>query len=110
MKYIDNPKFADAQLAFRMACLMSRLHLDFCKQFIERFGGHGPLVSGVCRDHFPQDAKDILRQLATAVTMYSDRGHAARPKHYSSAAMVHLAREVATRHGSGFYGPQPFRK
>lgn len=108
MKYLDNPKFAAAQSEFESACFFSRIHVEKCAEYLQKYGHHGADVSGICRNHFPVDVKEELRRYVTAVLYHSERGHAARPKHYQAAAVVHLAREVATLHGSGFYGPQPF--
>ena len=74
-----------------------------------QYGSHGADISGACRDHFPDDAKDHLRRIARAVAYHSERGHAARPKGARASSLVRLARDVATRDGGGFYGPQPFQ-
>jgi len=39
---------------------------DLVEESAARFGKHGPLVSGVYRDHFPKAVKDRLRFLARA--------------------------------------------
>jgi hypothetical protein len=38
----------------------------------DTFGDHGPLVSGIVHDHFPQDVKDRLRFLSTARNLTGD--------------------------------------
>jgi hypothetical protein len=40
------------------------------------YGDHGPLVSGIVHDHFPEPTKNLLRTLAHAVTTYGDIAHA----------------------------------
>ncbi len=37
-----------------------------------RFGSHGPLISGVVREHFPDPVKDALRRLARLETHTMD--------------------------------------
>lgn len=106
-QYLDNPRFAAAQSEFESACHASRAYDARLAEALRDHGDHGPAVSGAGRDHFPAETKEHLRRIAQAVAYHSDRGHALRPKYARSAAMRRLAQEVATRDGSGFYGPQP---
>ena len=66
-RYIDNPKFADSQHYFEVAAAVSRAHRDKLNAALLEYGDHGPLVSGVGRDHFPEDVKEELRSLAREV-------------------------------------------
>ena len=107
---LERADLREAQKLFAMACAASRLHNALASYGLERFGDHGSQISGCVREHFPEALKNELRALSYMVTRYSDLGHDARPSRVRSATMRHLARSVATRDGSGFYGPQPYRK
>lgn len=100
----------EAQKLFATACAHSRAHNYYAAKALREFGEHGAQISGCVREHFPEPVKNQLRKLAQLVTKYSELGHAARPKRVRLGTMRHLARSVATRDGSGFYGPQPYRK
>ena len=106
MTNLTNPKFADAARNFEAACEASRAHDQLAADALAQFGAHGPLISGCVRDHFPESVKDKLRTLARDVTRFSDAAYAARPSRVRLATMRALARDVARRDGSGFYGPQ----
>jgi hypothetical protein len=103
---LANPKFEAARDHFADACKFSRLHSEFAQAQLRVFGDHGPAISGCVRDHFPADRKETLRELARKVSECSDRAWAARPARVRSSTMRKLARLVAQRDGSGFYGPQ----
>lgn len=106
---IGNPKFAAAEAHFVAACAASRAHSLCAAKALDLYGDHGSLISGCVRDHFPSPIKDFLRTLAQPVTLESDAGYSTRPARVQFATMRKLAREVATRDGSGVYGPQPNR-
>ena len=107
---LNDPRYAKAERWFTAACLASSSHAMLAKEALTLYGDHGPAISGCVRDHFPDDVKNHLRELARACSSASENGHKARPRYARKASMVHLAREVATRDGSGFYGPQPYPK
>lgn len=94
---------------FAAACKFSRWHDEESAKALEKYGDHGPGISGCVRDHFPDEVKEDLRRLAMAVAFNSDLAHQARPKGMRKATMRALAQAVATRDGSGFYGPQANR-
>ena len=106
--YLTSPRFAVAVFCFEQACAASREHSSRSAHFLQKYGDHGSLISGCVRDHFPPVVKDELRQLAQTVTRRSAEGHAARPRYVRAATMINIARLVATRDGSGFYGPQAY--
>jgi len=106
---IERTKRADlipAATLFAKACKASRLHSVMARRALDLYGDHGSQISGVVRDHFPTHVKTRLRCLAHAVTNYSDSAYKARPKRVRLNTLRELARDVATRNGSGFYGPQ----
>ena len=102
-------RFEEARKHFRRACTASKLHRACTLSALERYGDHGPQISGCMRDHFPEDVKDRLRALAQAVTAEGDAARAARPKRVRMETMRLLAFLVAEQYGHGFYGPQPRR-
>lgn len=109
-RFLDRPDLARAQDKFESACHCSRAYDAKLAEYLAQYGAHGPDVSGAGRDHFPEDAKDHLRRIAHAVSRMSDEGFAARPSRVRQSTMRRLAAEVATRDGSGFYGPQPLTR
>lgn len=106
---LNDPKLAEARDLFAQACAASRLHNSQTARAFANYGDHGPQISGCIRDHFPESVKEELRNLARLVTQRSQAAHDSRPKGYRKETMRKLARAVATRDGSGFYGPQPER-
>ena len=105
---LTDERFAVARAHFERACKASRLHSTQARRALANYGDHGPDVSGCVRDHFPERVKSELRELAKLVTRETRAGHAARPPRVHLQTMIRLARAVASRDGSGFYGPQPF--
>ena len=92
---------------FAKACAASRAHMAGALAALAEHGGHGPLVSGCVRSHFPESVKDSLRSLARQVGAHDDAAMAARPKGMHAATVQRIGRAIATRDGSGYYGPQP---
>lgn len=100
---------ASARDFFALACAASRAWDSALRDACAAHGGHGPLVSGAGRDHFPAPVKEELRTLARLVTIGTDLAHEARPRRVHEATIRALGQAVATRDGSGRYGPQPVR-
>lgn len=107
MDHLTNPRNAIVAAYFTMACAASRAHSDLAAILLTEYGDHGAQISGCVRSHFPERYKDTLRELARSVTEYGDKARAARPPRMHASTVQHIARLVATRDGSGFYGPQP---
>lgn len=100
---------ADLQPAatlFAKACKASRMHARESRRALANYGDKGAAISGCVRDHFPDSIKEQLRRLARLVTESSDAAYKARPKGVRFSTMRELARDIATRDGCGFYGPQ----
>lgn len=108
-KLLTDPRFRQAIVYFECACRASRKHSEIAALALAKYGDHGPDISGCVRAHFPEHVKGLLRKFARQASDYSSAGHNARPPRVRAATMVKLAREIATRDGSGFYGPQPYR-
>jgi hypothetical protein len=107
---LTDPKFAACVAHFARACRASRLHSSEARRAFANYGDHGALISGCVRDHFPETIKDRLRALARLVTHESIMARNVRPKYVRATTINHIGRLVATRDGSGFYGPQPYRE
>lgn len=103
---LTDPRFESARDHFVDACRFSRMHSEYAQIQLRVFGDHGAPISGCVREHFPADRKDNLRGLARLVSEASDRAWNARPKGVRNSTMRKLARLIAQRDGSGFYGPQ----
>jgi hypothetical protein len=56
------------RLILSRAAECSRLHGTAAREYEAIYGDHGPLVSGVVREHFPEEVKDRLRRLARAAS------------------------------------------
>lgn len=107
---LSDPKFATVVEHFEKACRASRLHSSQAQRAFANYGDHGAQISGCVRDHFPETVKDELRMLARKVTEESVDAMLARPARVHRGTINRIGRLVATRDGSGFYGPQPYRK
>jgi hypothetical protein len=63
----------------------------FADECLGTFGDHGPLISGVLRDHFPPAAKDRLRALARG---FADCYSASLAHWQASGRRVHTWRRL----------------
>ena len=104
---LNRPDLAHAAKWFAAACYLSRSWDSEFSVARMKYGAHGPDVSGCGREHFPEEVKERLRTFARAISEASDMAYAARPRGVRMATMRKLARAIAARDGSGFYGPQP---
>lgn len=89
---ISTSKSANAQRAEYFSSLAQRLQREWdavVELAIQTYGNQGSLVSGVYRDHFPNNVKDRLRFLAHGSTMARD---AARLHEYLSKTRSPLFR------------------
>ena len=103
---LTEPRLELPRDLFAVACKFSREYDAMLRDALAAYGDHGADISGAGREHFPSEVKDALRNKARAVTFNSDLAYSARPKGFRVATMRQLARAVALRDGSGFYGPQ----
>lgn len=102
-------RFATVAHHFTLACKASREHSALAQSAFDKYGDHGPQISGCVRDHFPDHIKDELRFAAREVSRQSELAHASRPKGVRTSTIRAIGQSVATRDGAGFYGPQPNR-
>lgn len=89
---------------FANAAFYSRQWDSLVASALAEHGDHGAQISGIGRDHFPEDLKNRLRTLARLVTEENEKGRNARPRRVRSETMHRLARIVCRRDGGGFYG------
>lgn len=107
---LERESLAPCRSRFENACAASRMHSRAASDALATYGDHGAAISGCVRAHFPEAVKAELRGLASLVTYNLDKARGvARPKGARMATVNRLGRLVATRDGSGFYGPQPLR-
>lgn len=105
----NRPDLSAPRFWLAAACAASRLHATLTRHALHAFGDHGPVVSGCVRDHFPDAVKNELRALAKHVGECSTRARVVAPSRTHEKTIRRLGHLVATRDGSGFYGPQPLR-
>jgi len=89
----------------RRAYGMSRAHTKLAAWAATEYGDHGPLISGVVRDHFPLHVKTALRLLARRA---GDRLERSRERWRAAGrkrATWFRAKDARiARDGRGFYG------
>lgn len=107
MSILDRSDLAASAELLAKACEASRDHSALTAKALATYGDHGPQISGVIRNHFPEEIKTELRKLAKEITYLSDLAfHYKKPKRVRFATMRKLSQAIAKRDGSGFYGPQ----
>lgn len=105
-KLLARPDLQTAARLFADACRCSREHDELARKALQRYGNHGPDISGCVRDHFPEAVKAELRLVAHNVSAFSDAAWHHKPRGVRLTTMRALASAVARRDGSGFYGPR----
>ena len=103
-RYLDNPKFADSQHYFEVACAASRKHRDVQNAAYAQYGNKGPYISAIGQDHFPEDVKEELRSLAREVSAMQQFAFDKKPPKVHFSTIVKLGHEVSHKFGKGFYG------
>lgn len=106
-RFLNRTDLEIPQSELEAACHCSRAYTAKFREYLAQYGDYGADVSGAGRDHFPSEAKDHLRRIAQAVTYHRQRAYLFRPSRIHNSTIARLGQEVATRDGSGFYGPQP---
>lgn len=101
---LTRPDLQPAAAAYARAMAASRAWDAAGAAALERFGDHGPQISGCLRDHFSPDVKDQLRALARQVSTELDAAWAARPRGVRTTTMRQLRDAIRARDGGGFYG------
>lgn len=105
--YLTDHEFAPVVEFMRKACEASRKHSALAQHALAKYGSAGCDISGCVRTHFPEEIKDQLRALARSVSEFSDSAWKLRPAYTQRKIVNRIGRLVATRDGSGYYGPQP---
>lgn len=103
MKALSDPRFEKAREQFKYAFWLSREHNRIVARALTRYGDHGPQISGIARDHFPERTKRRLRELCRRMNEAKDLGWKSRPKHVRLSTMRALYCAIREREGTGFY-------
>lgn len=53
----------EAEYALRASVRVYEVYYATVRDAEQTYGNHGPLISGIVRDHFPEELKDTLREL-----------------------------------------------
>jgi hypothetical protein len=102
-KLESRPDLLPAVKHFQECFRLSRAHNSLVRNALECYGDHGPQISGIMRDHFPDWVKRRLRKLCNQMNAAADAGMRARPRGVHRSTMLKLYREVRAQVGSGFY-------
>lgn len=94
---------APAADMFRRAFHWSRRHAERAQYALRIYGDHGPQISGVIRDHFPDAIKDELREYCTVMNACADAAWKARPSRVRQSTMRALRDAIRAEVGAGFY-------
>lgn len=98
---------ATSRQCMERACEASRQHQALLTCAYRSYGRTGPDVQCVGQAHFPAPVKELLYGHAILVAYHEKMAYEARPKGVRKSTIDALGIAVATRDGSGFYGPQP---
>lgn len=64
----------EAEYAARTADRLLSVYYAMVRDAEQTYGSHGPLISGIVRDHFPVEVKDTLRETISRANRERDRG------------------------------------
>lgn len=87
----------------RLALAFSREHNDLTKAALVLYGDDGAQISGVIRDHFPKDIKDMLRALCDSMNAAAGNAQDAKPHRMQSGTYRRIYDGIRAEVGSGFY-------
>jgi hypothetical protein len=107
MNILSRPEFKPAIEWFINSVKSAQEHDKIAAAALEKYGDHGATISGIVREHFPDNIKKRLRTLASQVTEYSNNAWKTRPRGVRKSTMRKLSQAVAQKYGHGFYGPRP---
>lgn len=66
----------EAEYAARAADRLLAAYYGMVRDAEQTYGSHGPLISGIVRDHYPHEVKDTLRETISRANRERDRGWA----------------------------------
>ena len=66
----------EATHAARAADHLLKAYYAMVQDAEKAYGSHGPLISGIVRDHYPTEVKDTLRETISRASRERDRGWA----------------------------------
>lgn len=83
----------------------SRLHSKLAGRACKRYGDHGPNVSAIVHDHFPEGIKALLRDHALAASNWINASYVLWTlSGRRRETWLRLKEQVISEHGRGFYG------
>ncbi len=65
--------YQEALDALQQARAIDSAYQEAVQDALRTYGSQGSLISGIVRDHFPDEVKDLLRSRARALTYHRDR-------------------------------------
>lgn len=94
-----DPRLIEPARLFREYVALDVAYQSAIGEALAKYGRHGPLVSGVIRNHFPEAVKGSLRELNRAKNECLKSGFASKPKHVRMSTMVKLLRAIEKEYG-----------
>lgn len=76
---LKEPQFAEMVECFKAALVQKAIYSRIVKVSLFAYGSHGPDISGVVRDHFPEWIKMTLRNTLRASYSFEDTGRRRAP-------------------------------
>lgn len=100
---MNRPELAEAREQFELAFRYSREHSKQVDDACKKYGDHGPQISGVIRDHFPDDVKEQLRLLCWLMNTANEGAYKMKPKGMHRTTFYRFRDAIRERVGTGFY-------
>lgn len=102
---INRAKETEAKNHMHLGYEASRLHSRVCLNAEYLFGSRGPDISGIGKEHFPEDLKVYLRKLCDTMNTHWDMAHSLWKESGRTFRSYLKEKDSYVReHGKGFYG------
>jgi len=107
MKQLNDPRWQPCITRLEVCCMLSRHWSEQVQRYIKLHGDViGCHTSGCYNPDWPETVKNRLRDLAFGVGLMEDEAYRFRPRKTHRSTVTSIARFIARRDGSGYYGPQ----
>ena len=93
-KKFEHEKFRNSIKHFLKAAEFEKQSREIADAALTKYGDHGPLISGIIRDHFPDITKKTLRKLRDFKNYAVDMGFAAKPPRVHDKTMRELYQSI----------------
>ena len=93
-KKFEHEKFRNSIKHFLKAAEFEKQSREIADAALTKYGDHGPLISGIIRDHFPDITKKTLRKLRDFKNYAVDMGFEAKPPRVHDKTMRELYQSV----------------